>query len=275
MPGQLIDVNGHRVHLYCTGDGAPTVVVAGGSFSFDWALVQPQVARFTRICTYDPTGVAWSDPLPADTIPTCADRINELHALLSTAAIKSPYVLVGFSIGGLIARLYEARYPTEVSGLVIVDHAFIDTGARSKQPEQPKFEGADTPPVPIYTPPVSLDIEDEDNFRKLPRIDQERHRWALSIGSFRPTSETAAHCFQEVAAAQPNTPYPLGQKPLAVVSTLYDSARYRDLQNQLLALSRDSKQYVAANSTHMVDIDEPEIIVAAIKDVVDRVRAKR
>src|SRR5579859_7534694 len=66
--GKLIDVGGYRVHIYCTGTGTPTVIVVGGGFSFDWGLVQPEVAAFTRICTYDPSGTAWSDPFGAHTI---------------------------------------------------------------------------------------------------------------------------------------------------------------------------------------------------------------
>src|ERR1700761_2319511 len=97
-PGQLVDVDGHRVHIYCSGNGNPTVIVAG-RFSFDWGLVQPAVAQFTRICTYDPAGTAWSDAIPGQTNPSCSDRIDELHRLLDKAGVKGPYVLVGFSIG--------------------------------------------------------------------------------------------------------------------------------------------------------------------------------
>ncbi len=60
-PGKLIDVGGHRVHLYCIGDGSPTVMIVGAGFSFDWGLVQPEAAKFTRVCTYDPSGWAWSE----------------------------------------------------------------------------------------------------------------------------------------------------------------------------------------------------------------------
>jgi pimeloyl-ACP methyl ester carboxylesterase len=80
--GRLIDVGGYRVHLYCTGSGSPAVVIMGGAFSFDWGLIQPEVAKFTQVCTYDPSGTAWSDPYPAarrqdKSLPTCADRVEE------------------------------------------------------------------------------------------------------------------------------------------------------------------------------------------------------
>src|SRR5271163_4732859 len=97
--GRLIDVGGHRVHLYCTGQGSPTVIVVGG-FSFDWDLVQPEIAKLTRICTYDVSGTAWSDPGPAS---TCPERTAEIHALLHNAGIEGPFVFTGHSVGGLVS----------------------------------------------------------------------------------------------------------------------------------------------------------------------------
>jgi pimeloyl-ACP methyl ester carboxylesterase len=273
--GKLIDVGGgHRVHIYCTGQGSPTVVVVSGGFSFDWGLVQPTIAQLTRICTYDPAGTAWSDPLPPDTAPSCTDRVNELHHLLENAGIKGPYVLVGFSIGGLVARLYALRYPDDISGMAIVDHAFIDTQPNLKRAADrpPEMSGVDTPPVLISKTPITLDLEDDHNFSKLPPRDQELHRWALSIHSLRPTPEMAAECFSEVERATDKDSFPLGDKPLAVVSTTYDSPSYRELQRHLLLLSRNSAQFVAENSSHMIIIDEPEVVINAIERVVASVR---
>lgn len=272
--GKLIDVgDGYRVHIYCTGTAAPTVVVASGGFSFDWGLVQPKIAQFTRICTYDPAGTAWSDPLPTPPNSYCTYRVNELHQLLTKAGVMGPYVLVGFSIGGLVARFYTARYPDEVSGMVLVDHAFIDTQPGLPSAEAPaRMTGVDTPPVLISKTPISLDLEDDQNFNKLPEQDRELHRWALSIHSLRPTPEMAAECFSEVGKATGDTQFPLGNRPVAVVSTLYDSARYRELQRDLLLLSHNSKQFIADKSTHMVIIDQPETVVDAIKQVVTAVR---
>ncbi len=264
MPGKLVDVGGYRVHLYCTGEGTPTVVIAGGGFSFDWGLVQPEVAKFTRICTYDPAGAAWSDRVAVHPHPSCSGRVGELHALLSNAKIDGPYVLVGFSIGGLVARLYASRYPAEIAGMVLVDHAFLDTPS---EPRSLSMPGVDTPPVLISKTPIALDLEDDQNFSKLPERDQELHRWALSIHPFRPTAEMAAQCFSEVDASEQGHPYPLGNLPLAVVSTSYDSQLYTELQHKLLILSRHSKQFVADHSSHMVIIDQPEIIVQAIQYV--------
>src|SRR5437660_4774496 len=103
------------------GTGSPAVVILGAAFSFNWGLVQPEVAKFTQVCSYDHSGIGWSDEGPKD---SCSLRVNEVHTALKNARIKGPYVLVGHSLGGLVARVYARQYPDEVAGMVFVDHAF-------------------------------------------------------------------------------------------------------------------------------------------------------
>ena len=117
-----------------------------------------------------------------------------------------------------------------------------------------------------------LDLKDDQNFGKLPRRDQELHRWALAIHSVRPTPEMAMECSTEADAVDQQSSFPLGNKPLAVVSTLYNSPRYTKLQHKLLMLSHNSKQFVAENSSHMVIIDQPEVVIQAIQRVIAAVR---
>jgi pimeloyl-ACP methyl ester carboxylesterase len=279
--GTLVDAGGYRVHLYCTGSGSPTVVVAGGGFSFDWGLVQPKISPLTRICTYDPSGTAWSDPFPGRQTPTCTDRVAELHEVLHRASVSTPVVLVGYSIGGLYSRLYAARYPEDVAGMVIVDHAFIE-GAHSAPPiaeshAPPKggvysVEDVDTPPALISQTPIALGIEDDRNFQRLPKLNQDLHAWALSRNPMRPTPEAAAECTAEVDKETGGQAKPLGTKPLIVISTNYDSPEYRQLQGQLLKLSSVAKQVTAEHSTHMVIVDQPEAIVTAIEDALKSIR---
>jgi pimeloyl-ACP methyl ester carboxylesterase len=133
--GRLVDVGGYRVHLYCVGNGSPTVVITGAGYSFDWGLVQPEVAKFTRVCTYDHAGIAWSDPGPTD---TCSLRVEEIRTALRKSKITAPYVLVGHSLGALVSRLYASTYPDEVVGMVIVDHALRLSGSRSSIKFQPR-----------------------------------------------------------------------------------------------------------------------------------------
>jgi pimeloyl-ACP methyl ester carboxylesterase len=278
--GTLVDAGGYRVHLYCTGAGGPSVVVAGGGFSFDWGLVQPKISALTRICTYDPSGTAWSDPFPGRQTPTCTDRVAELHEVLHRASASMPIVLVGYSIGSLYARLYAARYPEDVAGMVIVDHAFIEPAhaplpvAESHAPAKDgvySVEDVDTPPALISQTPIALGIEDDRNFQLLPKLNQDLHAWAMSRNPIRPTPEAAAECTAAVNKETSGQANPLGVKPLVVISTNYDSFGYRQLQAQLLKLSRAAKQIIAEHSTHMVIVDEPEAIVTAVEDVLKSV----
>jgi len=128
-PGQMVDVGGYRLHLYCVGknvEGSSTVILEHGlgATSAAWARVQPEIAKITRVCTYDRAGMGWSDPGPA---PRDAEHIaTELHSLLQNAGIPGPYVLVGWSFGGLYMRMYAGKYPTEVSGMVLLDSSHHD-----------------------------------------------------------------------------------------------------------------------------------------------------
>ena len=261
--GRLVDIGGYRVHLNCIGSGSPTVMIVGAGFSFDWALVQPEVAKFSTVCTYDVSGTAWSDAGPA---LTCRDRVNEVHKLVGAAPLKTPVVLVGLSIGGCVARLYAAEYPAEVAGMVIVDHAFSPDPA--PEPVKPRAGAAyDTPPVLLEQTPIDFGVEDISNFRSLPRRIQELHRWAMSLHPKMPTAEDAEDCLAQLKTAAPG-PFPLGETPLVVVSTGNEARGYARLQRELLALSRRSSQMKAERSFHAVEIDQPDVVIAAIRQVV-------
>ena len=122
-PGQVVDIGTHRLHIRCEGEGTPAVIfdAALGASSLSWSLVQPEVARVTRACSYDRAGFGWSEAGP---LPRTASRIaDELHALLRRAAVRPPYILVGHSFGGLVMRLSAARHRDEVAGLVLIEPA--------------------------------------------------------------------------------------------------------------------------------------------------------
>ena len=121
MPGQLIDVGGHRLHLNCIGSGSPTVVLepGAGEMSSNLGWITPAVARHTRVCAYDRAGRGWSQP--ADTPQDATQIATDLHTLLQRAHVPGPYVLAGHSFGGLYVLTFAARYPDEVAGMVLVD----------------------------------------------------------------------------------------------------------------------------------------------------------
>jgi pimeloyl-ACP methyl ester carboxylesterase len=108
------------MHIHCTGSGFPTVILEAGasSFSLDWSLVQPEIAKTTRVCSYDRARLGWSDTGGPE---TATNIIDELKALLTAAEEEGPYVLVGASMGGIYVRLFQLRYPERVVGMVLVD----------------------------------------------------------------------------------------------------------------------------------------------------------
>lgn len=311
-PGKLVDVGGYRLHLNCTGKGGPTVVLlaGGGDYSFDWALVQPDVSSFARICSYDRAGFAWSDPGP---IPrTMRQDAYELHTLLQAAQIKAPYVLVGHSLGGLIARVYAEQYPSEIAGMVLVDSTHEDTvlifnGKLVRVRESAK--GVAVPPVQTMKTsppkaPAAADIEQfefnqkmfgapktESPFDKLPESIQAMRLWYRS----QPPRSAAGSDFwaeelQAMYLARARTPNRLGDKPLVVLLAKPDGGnpppgiaaedwkRISDEKRQqkigFADLSRNSKVVVAESSGHHIQLDEPRVVTDAIRMVVDAVRRR-
>jgi pimeloyl-ACP methyl ester carboxylesterase len=123
-PGQLVDMGGYSMHLYCTGQGSPTVGLDSGlgDYWLSWYKVQPQISQLTQVCSYDRAGLGWSNPSPQNR--TSKVFAQELHTLLQRASIPAPYVLVGHSLGGMNARVFVGLYPADVVGMILVDSAY-------------------------------------------------------------------------------------------------------------------------------------------------------
>ena len=132
MPRRMVDVGSSRLHVWSDGGGTPPVVMEAGTWdvALTWAWVLPEVATFTRAITYDRAGVGWSEPSPRPR--TAAVMVDELLALLDRAHVDPPYVLVGMSFGGLIARLLAYQHPNRVAGLVFADSAHEDQFIRAR-----------------------------------------------------------------------------------------------------------------------------------------------
>ena len=189
--GKMVDLGGHRLHLYCMGLGTLTVVVEMGfeEYSFDWVFVQDKVAKFTRICTYDRAGYAWSDPGP---LPRSFAQINlELSTALEKTGERGPYILVGHSYGGGVVRNFALTYPKLTAGLVFVDivsenqriqmgpknTGLISDSATHKSVPEPHLAmnpggRIDPPKIEPYKPTI------EPPFDKLPQETQKLHLWA-------------------------------------------------------------------------------------------------
>lgn len=135
-PGRLIDIGGHQLHLYCVGNRGPVVVLESpaGGVSTNWAWVQNDLRSITRICSYDRSGLGWSeagdDEFDAARVP------DELHTLLEEAGEREPFILAGQELGAAFARFYAARYPRDVIALVLIDDPFeasVDVPVRTAQ----------------------------------------------------------------------------------------------------------------------------------------------
>ena len=122
--GKKVDLGGWSLYIQCKGSGSPTVVLDAGLDDGHtiWERLEPALARRTRTCTYDRSGVGESEIRPSEPAVVSAEQVvDELHELLDKAQVEAPFVLVGHSLGGLNARLHAARHPDDLAGLVFVD----------------------------------------------------------------------------------------------------------------------------------------------------------
>lgn len=237
MTGGLVDVGGYRLRIECQGTGSPTVVMDAGlaQTRATWGRVPAGVAEFTRVCTYDRAGLGESDVGPAPR--TSEQMVNELHRLLANAGIGGPYVLVGHSFGGFNVRLFATRYPTEVAGLVLAAASHEDQIARFAEL------------MPSAEREAYLNHERGDNFE---RVDVE----ASSV---------------EVRAAGPLPEVPIvviAPQPSEAPTDARSAAAEMQLQKDLSQLSPTARLVVAENSGHFVQLDRPDLVIGAVRDVV-------
>lgn len=122
-PGRFVELDTHRMHLHCVGEGAPTAILDAGAsqFSTAWSAVLERAAPITRVCAFDRSGMGWSEPGPGPV--TAASRLADLEALLRASDEQPPYILVGWSLGGALAWLYAQGHMDEIAGLITVDGA--------------------------------------------------------------------------------------------------------------------------------------------------------
>lgn len=271
-PGQLVDVGGYRLHIHCTGSGSPTVVVESGwgDMSASWGWVQPEVARTTRICTYDRAGMGWSEASP---LPRAArEYAKELHTLLAKANEPGPYVLVGHSMGGFTVIVYAHDYPAEVSGLVLVDAQDLPPAGAAPYQPAPKPGGASLPSLLARIGLVRLLGDQLGSIKNLPDGDKQAYT-ASAVAPRGVQAFTDEGMGMSEGGAQARAVTSLGALPLIVLSRGKDQdAKHTAAQIDLLKFSTDSQQLFANQSGHPIMIEQPDAAVAAIVKMVERVR---
>jgi pimeloyl-ACP methyl ester carboxylesterase len=257
MGGKLVDIGAYRLHLECTGIGAPTVIIepGGGASSATLGSIAPEVARHTRVCVYDRAGKGWSDAAP--TAPDGAQIATDLHALLERADVAGPYVLAGHSFGGLYVMRYAAQYPDEVAGMVLIDSTTPNTN-----PIPPKDEGSDTI-LKHFSALVSATA----------RLGMGRllGASAMEMASFIDEYVTANRSASEAGELTS-----LAGKPLIVLTAEQGNAPgWIEKQAALAALSSNSLHHVVPAATHQSLVDNPThaaVVSQAIVNVVEAIR---
>ena len=291
-PGQLVDIGGHRLHLWCTGEGSPVVVLeagAGGS-SLQWNRVQPEVARTTRVCAYDRGGLGWSDLGPT---PRSAARIiDELHILLATAGVSGPYILTGHSAGGLYMRLYASTYPTDVAGMVLVEAAHEDqsrrmptaAGAGAVNPLVLHFRSFLT--VVGFARLTGIRFAGRPGFspdaRALSDGIRVKTTWPFAYASEALAPEDSAAQVRQARSSRWSMPLVVltrgrfdGIRRLSSEQQTRIRNAWEEMQADLVTLSTRGAQEVASEPDHYVHLDQPETVVDAIVAVVAEARADR
>lgn len=280
-PGRLVDIGGYRLKLNCTGAGSPTVVLESGlgDVSIEWQPVQAQIEKFTRVCSYDRAGYGGSEPGP---MPRTSEQIaGELYTLLKTAGEKPPFILVGHSFGGYNVRVFNGRFPGEVSGLVLVDSVQEDqykllppvwnqvgTDLRAHFHNQARW-------APLF---IDLGVA---RLMLRSRGQDENSYLILQTKYLRARSSELDHI--QVSAEQARAAGSVEDKPLIVLTAgkkppptallseadldAFQQVWADDLQLRLAHLSRRGKRELVTDSGHDIPEERPEAIVNAVREI--------
>jgi pimeloyl-ACP methyl ester carboxylesterase len=286
-PGDLVEFDGARSHLYCIGHGSPIVLLEAGldgNGSFSWRRVQPGIAVSTRVCAYDRAGILWSEPRRE---PRDAYRIaDELHALLAAASEPPPYVMVGHSLGGLLVRVFARRFKGEVVGLVLVDSAHPTQVARMSRVTVPKTPSPPEKPLLVIrlvrkVATRLLAIIGVTRLMAPPVNPPEAYARSSTAAMLAEAREFGEICEQAETGK-------VGSLPLVVLTAgrrfslpgmseemqnSFHDIRF-SLQDDLARLSTNVDHRVSPVAGHYIQLDDPAAVITAVRDVVTAVRAR-
>ena len=299
-PGRLVDLGGFRLHLHCTGAGRPSIVLdaALGASSLSWSLVQPELARMSRVCSYDRAGFGWSDAGP---MPRTAGRIaEELRTLLDRGGVPPPFLLVGHSFGGLVVQIFAQRFRSETAGMVLVDPAHAEDWVRPAPKEQVLIDrgvrlcrygviaariglarlvtmlvrsGQLTMARGLVTAASrgALSKQDEAILAPVWKLPPDvraplAHVWSKprffeALGSqIGSISVSAAQVLEATAAG-------FGDLPLITISSTNPGDYRVRQQDALAARSTRGRHIRASNSGHWIPLDQPDVVIDAVKEI--------
>ncbi len=290
-PGELVDIDGHKLHMQVSGEGGPTVVLEAGlgGSTPTWCLVQPEIAKFTKVLSYDRAGTGWSDMCPA---PRDGKQVTkELHALLQKAGLPGPYILVGYSLGGTYVRVFAHDYPNEVAGIILVDAPHEDQGSVAlKSQKRDWSNGKRLMRLGQFLAPFGVArlfvIKPDPN---IPTAVRETCAALFS------RTQAAAGVYAEMLGIKASQDQvrgvSLGNLPLLVMSAGYQGqkppngmtvedfnqfkANSARLQADLATRSSNSLLIAVTNSGHGVPFEQPGAIVDGVRRIVDAVRNNR
>lgn len=281
-PGQLIDVGNYRLHLFCSGEGKPTVLLEAdiNEFSLNWFDIQTRLAKTTKVCSYDRAGLGWSD---ASSLPrTMHNIVKELNILLTNARLQPPYIFVGHSYGGYIAMHYAQAYPSQLAAMVLIDSAHPRQFARlpsyfSNERTEKLLD--EFQQLQYLNKAGVLALEPEyipDHGMKEPALTEYRTILSTTDHFAGALQETKAllDTFRNSSSEIDTEPRKL-TIPVRVISrgksdgmTSEEFATWRELQTELAKMSRNGSLYVARKSGHYVHMDQPQFVEDLISNMV-------
>jgi pimeloyl-ACP methyl ester carboxylesterase len=301
-PGRMIDMGGRRLHLIDSGvDGPPVVFESGISATcLNWTQVRSEVEGFARACTYDRAWLGWSDP--ATSVQTTSVIIDELHALLEAVRIPRPYILTGHSFGGMLVCAYAAKYPEEVAGLVLVDplspREWLEVSeAQARMLQRGVMlarRGAGLARVGVVRASLALLM---GGGRRIPRmvakLSSGRAESTLSrlVGEVRkmppetwplvrahwcqPKSFQGLAAYLELLPASAAQAAAIGEPgpiPVTVLSAATATPEQLEERDALARRSPRGRHIIARKSGHWIQLDEPDLVIAAVREMVGLIR---
>jgi pimeloyl-ACP methyl ester carboxylesterase len=283
-PGRIVEAGGARLNLYCTGSGSPTVLLDAGhqDWAPAWAVVQPQIAQWTRACSFDRPGYGFS---PAGPLPRTSERIaTELHDALHSIGIAGPYVLVGHAFGATDMRTFADLYTEEVQGLVLIDPDPTDAATPDEVARAHSVyihqaveiqRCRDTLAAHVPQPPeLACDKRFFRGFPDPPWSDAVNEALADAVHTRPELSDAANAELEQIPGDEQwlrEHRKSLGSRPVRVITAAQHKPETIAAQAKLLAVSSNAKQILARHSRNAyVQFDEPQLVLQAIREVAGR-----